>query len=806
MIQNLRYYWRLNLLILLGVAVATAVLSGALLVGDAMRGSLRDMTLERLGQIDQVLSADHFFPANLATRIGQDPAPNSAAPQSASLVLVPGNVFPADKKGLAGGVNIIGIGPDFTAFFHNDSLLAKHLPLLTAKSKSAFPTVLINRHLAETLNLGENAELLLSFERHSSLDRESLFGRKEADEVLQFLRVRVAGILPDRHAGRFGLAAAQFVPYNLFMDIGILQEALGVGEGANTILLSGSNGQRQRLNPDSALAPGWLLTDGGLTLKKVEGGYSLESENYILPPAVARKGATVNSPAPPMGILTYLANRMRVGDREIPYSTVSAIDLTCSFAGNRLLGSEGNAVPDIKPGRILLNQWAANALQAAPGDILTLTYYQVGGNDSLAEAKENFTIAGIVRMEELGGDSTLSPTYPGIGDATHIRDWDPPFRMDLERIGPADEAYWDQWKGTPKAFISLAQGQALWGNRFGNLTALRFGTPDGQQDSLHTELFRVLTPADMGFSLFPVRQKGLEGAIGATDFSGLFIGFSFFLIIAAAMLVAMLFRLNLEQRHREIGVLLAAGFSIKTITRRFLGEGAMLAILGGLLGTVLAVGFAQMMVVGLRSVWLGAVGTTFITLHLSWASLLLGLGITVAIMLVTIRISLRQLRKIQVSGLLSGVNELREISAAGKSRIAGMVLLVLALLLAAYGIRSAVLDAALFYATGFLLLWAGLLLTRAAMKGRDRGRPIARPGFLQIAAINLRRKPGRSILAIALVAFATFMIVSVGANRRSFDENDLTRTSGTGGYSLIGKSAVPVFRNLNSEQVRFDMG
>ncbi|HQU74687.1 MAG TPA: ABC transporter permease, partial [Calditrichia bacterium] len=507
-----------------------------------------------------------------------------------------------------------------------------------------------------------------------------------------------------------------------------------------------------------------------------------------------------------MGILTYLANRMRVGDREIPYSTVSAIDLTCSFAGNRLLGSEGNAVPDIKPGRILLNQWAANALQAAPGDILTLTYYQVGGNDSLAEAKENFTIAGIVRMEELGGDSTLSPTYPGIGDATHIRDWDPPFRMDLERIGPADEAYWDQWKGTPKAFISLAQGQALWGNRFGNLTALRFGTPDGQQDSLHTELFRVLTPADMGFSLFPVRQKGLEGAIGATDFSGLFIGFSFFLIIAAAMLVAMLFRLNLEQRHREIGVLLAAGFSIKTITRRFLGEGAMLAILGGLLGTVLAVGFAQMMVVGLRSVWLGAVGTTFITLHLSWASLLLGLGITVAIMLVTIRISLRQLRKIQVSGLLSGVNELREISAAGKSRIAGMVLLVLALLLAAYGIRSAVLDAALFYATGFLLLWAGLLLTRAAMKGRDRGRPIARPGFLQIAAINLRRKPGRSILAIALVAFATFMIVSVGANRRSFDENDLTRTSGTGGYSLIGKSAVPVFRNLNSEQVRFDMG
>ena len=69
MIQNLKYYWRLNLLVVLGIAIATAVLTGALLMGDAMRGSLRQMTLERLGEIDQVLVADHFFSADLAERL-----------------------------------------------------------------------------------------------------------------------------------------------------------------------------------------------------------------------------------------------------------------------------------------------------------------------------------------------------------------------------------------------------------------------------------------------------------------------------------------------------------------------------------------------------------------------------------------------------------------------------------------------------------------------------------------------------------------------------------------------------------------
>ena len=51
----------MNLAVACGVAVGTAVLTGALLVGDSMRGSLRHLTLDRLGRIEEVLVADRFF-------------------------------------------------------------------------------------------------------------------------------------------------------------------------------------------------------------------------------------------------------------------------------------------------------------------------------------------------------------------------------------------------------------------------------------------------------------------------------------------------------------------------------------------------------------------------------------------------------------------------------------------------------------------------------------------------------------------------------------------------------------------------
>ncbi|MGH9789726.1 MAG: hypothetical protein ACRD5W_00830, partial [Candidatus Acidiferrales bacterium] len=68
--RNLSHYWRTNLAVLLGVAVTVAVLTGALLVGDSVRASLRDLVLLRLGATTHVITNENFFRAELARDLG----------------------------------------------------------------------------------------------------------------------------------------------------------------------------------------------------------------------------------------------------------------------------------------------------------------------------------------------------------------------------------------------------------------------------------------------------------------------------------------------------------------------------------------------------------------------------------------------------------------------------------------------------------------------------------------------------------------------------------------------------------------
>src|SRR6188472_783062 len=59
--RSLRFYWQTNVAVVLGVVAATAVIGGALIVGDSVRDSLRKMTLDRLGDVNHALVAQRFF-------------------------------------------------------------------------------------------------------------------------------------------------------------------------------------------------------------------------------------------------------------------------------------------------------------------------------------------------------------------------------------------------------------------------------------------------------------------------------------------------------------------------------------------------------------------------------------------------------------------------------------------------------------------------------------------------------------------------------------------------------------------------
>ena len=68
--ESLRHYWRGHVGLLLGSALAAAVLSGSLLVGDSVRASLRRVAAERLGAVRTgVLGGERWFTQRLAEQV-----------------------------------------------------------------------------------------------------------------------------------------------------------------------------------------------------------------------------------------------------------------------------------------------------------------------------------------------------------------------------------------------------------------------------------------------------------------------------------------------------------------------------------------------------------------------------------------------------------------------------------------------------------------------------------------------------------------------------------------------------------------
>src|SRR6185369_2925486 len=238
-------------------------------------------------------------------------------------------------------------------------------------------------------------------------------------------------------------------------------------------------------------------------------------------------------------------------------------------------------------------------------------------------------LAAVVPIAGLAADRDLVPEYPGITESEDMSAWDPPFPIDLGRVRKQDEDYWHQYRATPKAFIPMSTAQSLWQTRFGKLTSIRIESPSGQLapetvNNYSESLRKSLDPALTGFQVVPVRDQGQAASRGATDFGEYFLYFSFFLVVAALMLTTLFFKLGIEQRAREIGTLQAIGFSDGTIRRLFLVEGTVLAGVGSLLGLVGAVAYAAFLMFGLRTWWVGAVGTTALTLHVSWVWLVVG--------------------------------------------------------------------------------------------------------------------------------------------------------------------------------------
>ena len=179
--RSLNYFWRIQLAVLLGAAVATAVLTGALLVGDSVRGSLRGLTLDRLGRIDYALVSEHFFREGLVTDLSNKLEGEAQFHrETVPAILLNGTAVNAKTKARASRVQIQGIDEQFTRLWEDAS--RQPVPSLEKQPGQLFSSVHINQSLQNELDIKAGEQLLLSFERHSEVHREFLLGHRDSSE------------------------------------------------------------------------------------------------------------------------------------------------------------------------------------------------------------------------------------------------------------------------------------------------------------------------------------------------------------------------------------------------------------------------------------------------------------------------------------------------------------------------------------------------------------------------------------------------------------------------------------------------
>lgn len=800
--RSLIHFGRIHLAVVAGAAVATAVLTGALVVGDSVRGSLRDMVLERLGGIDVAVLAPRPVPADLATRLGADP--RLGAGRVAPALALTGSVVHADSGARATDVAVTGVDETFGDVFG----AGRALDLARAEGQ-LFPSVIVNETLAHELGAEPGDAVLLHVQQAAEVARDSLMGDRDVEDVVRAIRYTVRAVLPDEGLGRFGVIPRQQAVRNAFVELGGLQRAVELRGEANALYVAGAD----ETAVDAALGAVLTLADLGLRVEPADGHAIVESADHVLSVGVEETVLDAAGDAAVLPVQSYLANSIEAGGRSVPYSTVAAIGERPArpWASLTLVGGGDAPTPGAR--EVLLNAWAASDLGVKAGDDVTLRYFVLGPGESLEELGTTFRVAGVVAMTGLAADRRLTPEYPGLRDAEDMAAWDPPFPVDLDRVRPKDEAYWDEWRATPKAFVSAATGRELWATRYGAVTSVKVDLPDDAGaglERLRGALLDRLGPASGGLTARAVKREGLAAAQGATDFAGLFIRFSLFLIVAAAMLVGLLFGLGVERRGREVGLLLAVGWPARKVSRRFLGEGLVLAVLGAVIGVAGGVGYAALLMAGLRGMWRGAVNSSRLFLHVEPLSLAMGGVIAVAVVLFAIWRAVRRVRRIAPPALLAGVVAQPSRRSEGRvARIVAAVALVAGLGMLGYALASGA-DASpgLAFGSGACLLIAGLaaFATWCRATGR-RSRHIAGARALWgMAARNSAWNPGRSILSVALVAVACFVIVTVAANRREFGSELERRDTGTGGFALLAESDIPLWRDLNDRGARAALG
>jgi putative ABC transport system permease protein len=761
--NNIRFYKKEHLLVLIGVIISTALLAAALMIGDSVKYSLQDIVKKRLGNTYQVLQTNNrYFPADLANRLS-----NKTQTENSSILVLKGiaSIGSGDIK--IPEVQLIGYDNTFNTLTNETFIELEN------------NEVIINEKLAEDLNISENDNILIRIEKAGFVNLNAPFIPDEDNTVS--MNMKVKSISSPKDFGNFNLKTDQITPHNIFLSRAVLSDQFFADDYANTILIPESENDLNDLQ--IALKEIWSLEDINLNIRSIDNANKKEliSDRIFIEDNIEASFNDANINTFP--VFTYLVNFIRKGDSETPYSFAAAIQDSSSYK--------------LKQNEIILNKWTADDLNAQIGDTIELEYYTVGALRTLNEEKRSFILKDFVPIDGYAADSLLMPAFEGLADVDHCSDWEAGIPMDYSKIRDKDEAYWDMYRGTPKAFISYNIAKEIWQNTQGNLTALRFDT-DISDERISQTILNSINPSELGFHFYNIREESLWSADNAVDFAELFLGLSFFLILAAFILTGLLFSMLLSSRKKEQGILLSLGIKQKKIKQMFLLEGLIIAVFGSFIGLFAGILFNKIILYFLNSIWYDIVRTSSISLYVKPATLMLAFFINTVIAGFVIWLTIRRRMKQTANELNKQIVVTKKRKRSWDRYVFLFSLFIFAGIVAWMLISKTEQSPDIFFMNGFIIL--AILVSGASLlirKRFEKSKQSVNSNSLAFKNLGYSRK--RNLSTLFILSIGIFIVISTGMNRTDFHRNSEAASSGTGGYDFFVETNLPINADLNSK-------
>ena len=305
-------------LIAIAVTVAIAVITGSLVLGDSVRGTLIKRVDERLGKTETVIFSRYSYLNDSIVKFVDAEKQCTAALLLNGFVSAQGKLVPVTVWG-------------------RDDLGIKR-----GQAK-------INLELYNEIKTSQTENIVLRLPSAGMIPLGSMF---VTDTYTTSLRLNLDSVISVEQGGNINLKNEQTIPFNIFVNREELAETMSV-EGKINIILS------DKIVSKDNFAAAWNYACSGLNIETKNEITEITSDRIFIQNKIVETLCEHDSAS--NRIYAYLANSIRKNVDAIPYSFITAADY---YDGEIL-----------KPDEIILSDYAAKRLNVKLGDSISVSYF-----------------------------------------------------------------------------------------------------------------------------------------------------------------------------------------------------------------------------------------------------------------------------------------------------------------------------------------------------------------------------------------------------------------------------------------------